>query len=215
MTLGLDICKMKEVIEAANANWPGAMSFEEYKALSVRFADEGKTSGLDQSASMVEYSRLNAHRLKRIDKTVALNTSTVEELSAIKETQTWIVFSETWCGDAAQNMPILAKMAAVNPLIDFKVLLRDEHPDLMKHFLTNGGKSIPKLAAFNEKNELLFTWGPRPEAAQEMVMDYKHSPEPKKPYTEFVVEVQKWYAKDKGQSIQQEFISLINEGVKA
>ena len=206
---------MKEVIEAANANWPGAMSFEEYKELSARFAAEGKTTGDDQSASMVEYSRLNAQRLKRIEKTISLNESTIKELQSVNEKQTWLVFSETWCGDAAQNMPILAKMAAVNPLIDFKVLLRDEHPDLMKHFLTNGGKSIPKLASFNEKNELLFTWGPRPETAQEMVMDYKHSPEPKKPYTDFVVEVQKWYTKDKGQSIQQEFISLINEVVKA
>ncbi len=200
---------MKEMIEAAHHSWPGSMSYDEYRNLSVRFAEEGKTTGDDQSAAMVEYSRLNAHRMKRIEKTIHLNDEIVEVMAQISQKQTWVVFSETWCGDAAQSLPILAKMAQLNPKIDFKIVLRDQHPELMQHALTNGGKSIPKLLAFDASMNVLFTWGPRPLAAQEMVMDYKNTPEPKKPYSEFVVEVQKWYAKDKGQSIQREFIELL------
>ncbi len=200
---------MKEMIEAAQNSWPGSMSYDEYRDLSIRFAEEGKTTGDDQSAAMVEYSRLNAYRMKRIEKTAKLKGETLEAMAKISEDQTWILFTETWCGDAAQSLPILAKIAELNPKVDLKILLRDEHPELMQYALTSGGKSVPKLIAFDASMNTLFSWGPRPMAAQEMVMDFKNSPEPKKPYTEFVVEVQKWYAKDKGQSIQQEFIDLL------
>jgi hypothetical protein len=200
---------MKEMIEAAHNSWPGSMSYDEYRDLSIRFAEEGKTTGDDQSAAMVEYSRLNAHRMKRIEKTVQLKGETLEAMAKIAQDQTWILFTETWCGDAAQSLPILAKIAQLNPRVELKILLRDEHPELMQYALTKGGKSVPKLIAFDASMNILFSWGPRPIVAQEMVMDFKHAPEPKKPYTEFVVEVQKWYAKDKGQSIQQEFIDLL------
>ncbi|MEO0405225.1 MAG: hypothetical protein AAF193_10170, partial [Bacteroidota bacterium] len=57
----------------------------------------------------------------------------------------------------------------------------------------------------------LQAWGPRPKVAQEMVMDWKHSPEPKKPYSEFVVELQKWYTRDKTLSTQAELLQLVKE----
>lgn len=193
----------------------GSMSFEAYFDLIQSHAEEEKTSGEDQSAPMIEYTRLNAHRTKRIWKTTNVHDDLQSVLNNISAVQNWFVFTETWCGDAAQNVPILAKIAAASDHINIFVLMRDEHPELMNHFLTNGGKSIPKLAATDAEGNVLFTWGPRPSAAQEMVMDWKHSPEPKKPYSEFVIELQKWYTQDKTVSMQSEFIALIQEGVPA
>jgi hypothetical protein len=36
----------------------------------------------------------------------------------------------------------------------------------MDQYLTNGGRSIPKLVAFDDDGQALFTWGPRPAALQ-------------------------------------------------
>ena len=187
------------------------MTFEGYYDLIQRHATEGLTSGEDQSAALVEYTRLNAHRTKRIWKTTKVQEDLQLILDASTAEQNWFVFTETWCGDAAQNVPVLAKIAQASAHINLHVLMRDEHPALMDHFLTNGGKSIPKLAATDASGNVLYTWGPRPTAAQEMVMDWKHSPEPKKPYSEFVIELQKWYTQDKTASMQSEFVALLKE----
>ncbi|NQX90653.1 MAG: thioredoxin family protein [Flavobacteriales bacterium] len=202
---------MKELRDYIERGFPKSMSYEEYREMSVQYAEEGKTSGEDQSQSLIEYSRLNAHRMKRIDKTTDIGSDLKEVLANQSEKQHWILFTETWCGDAAQNLPVVAKIAELSEKVDLRILLRDEHPDLMDHFLTNGGKSIPKLVIANEDGLVQGTWGPRPKVAQEMVMDWKHSPEPKKPYSEFVIELQKWYTKDKTLSTQAELLQLVKD----
>ena len=60
----------------------------------------------------------------------------------------WLVISEGWCGDAAHSLPVMNKMAELNPNIEMRVVLRDQHETLMNQFLTNGGKSIPKLIIY-------------------------------------------------------------------
>lgn len=200
---------MLELKQFMSDGMPGAMSFDAYFELSQNHATEGKTSGETQSDSLIEYTRLNAHRMKRISKTTKISEELAAQMSGLTSTQTWLVFSETWCGDAAQNLPVISKIAELSDLVELKVIFRDEHPALMDRFLTNGGRSIPKLVAVSEHDEVLFTWGPRPSTAQEMVMDWKSSPEPRKPYAEFVVELQKWYTQDKSASLQKEFFELV------
>ena len=200
---------MLELKQFMNDGMPGAMSFDAYFELLQDHATNGKTSGDNQSESLIEYTRLNAHRMKRISKTTKVSEELVGQMKQISSNQTWIVFSETWCGDAAQNLPVIGKIAERNDQIELKVIFRDEHRELMGHFLTNGGRSIPKLVSVSENHDVLFTWGPRPSTAQEMVMDWKSSPEPKKPYVEFVVELQKWYTQDKSSTLQEEFLKLV------
>src|SRR5690606_18570796 len=131
--------------------------------------------------------------------------NTVNQLS---EKQIWLVLSESWCGDAAQNVSVLAKIAAQNPLIDLRIVLRDDNDELMQRYLTNGGKSIPKLIAISDDFETeLFNWGPRPAEAIQLVIDLKNK------YGAITDEVkealQKWYNEDKGISLQKEMIQLI------
>jgi len=208
-----DLRNMESMKEYIAKGMPNSSTFDAYSDLIQHHSQEGLTSGEDQSASLIEYTRLNAHRTKRIWKTTRIHKKLKDMLQSLSEDQNWFVFTETWCGDAAQNVPVLAKMAEASDKIHLHLLLRDEHPDLMAHFLTNGGKSIPKLAVTNASGEILFTWGPRPAIAQEMVMDWKHSPEPKKPYSEFVIEVQKWYTQDKTASVQTEFVALLESTI--
>ena len=39
--------------------------------------------------------------------------------------------------------------------VDLRIILRDENTELMDEFLTNGGRSIPKLVRLNENFEVL------------------------------------------------------------
>ena len=85
--------------------------------------------------------------------------------------------------------------------------MRDDHDALMQHFLTNGGKAIPKLIVLDaETHEVLGDWGPRPEEAKQLILDYKAShgvvDEPAK------IALQKWYVQNKGVAIQNEVMNL-------
>lgn len=186
------------------------ISFEEYFALSQQYAKEGKTSGEDQSESLVQYSKLNFSRMKRLVKTAKLSEATLSSLSEIQAPQKWLLISESWCGDAAQNLPFFNSMANANDNIELRIVFRDENLELMDAYLTNGGRSIPKLIAFTETEEI-FNWGPRPEPVQNMVNEYKALPEPKIPYSEFSVAIQQWYNADGGKTIQAELQHLIQQ----
>jgi hypothetical protein len=151
-----------------------AMSYADYRKMGEKLHAANKTTGPDQSETMVNYSKMNEHRMKRLDKTIVLSAEIIEVVQAIKSPQTWLVITELWCGDAAQNVPLMNKIAELNPLIQLKLVLRDENPELMNLFLTNGGKSIPILIALNDRQEVLWKWGPRPVHAQNMLMEYKN-----------------------------------------
>jgi len=206
--------KVEPVLEQfVEDSCPGSMNYEEYQELIAKVHAEDKTTGDNQSDMYVEYSKLNEHRMRRLNKTIRLNASLVDRIKSIAEEQLWLVITEAWCGDAAQNLPIVVKMAEVNDKIQLRLILRDEHPEIMNLYLTNGGKSIPKLIAIDTDNNELFHWGPRPEPMQKIVVDYHNSPEPKAPHSEYVLEVQKWYNADKTHTIQNELESILSKNL--
>jgi len=180
-----------------------SMSYEAYHQLFTEYAENGKTSGPKQSDDLVHYTKLNAQRSKRIAKTTNLNPALVKAVQSLPK-QTWILITETWCGDAANSVPVIAKLAELNSDIDLRIVLRDEQLELMDQFLTKGGRSIPKLITLDESLEVQFTWGPRPEELQKIYWDWRES-ENSMPYSEFHLVIQKWYNDNKSVAIQDEF----------
>jgi hypothetical protein len=197
---------MKEIIEDSLKN---TLSYEGYKALVGNLIADGNSTGTEQSEALTNYSVLNDKRMKRLDKTLKLSEKTLQEFQQIATPQTWLVLTESWCGDAAQNLPVLNKIAISSDKIDLKIVLRDENLPLMDLFLTNGGRSIPKLIALDKDNNILNSWGPRPTTAAKMVADYKE----KKGVLDlqFKQELQTWYNQDKGQSVQEDLIQLTTQ----
>ena len=197
---------MKEIIEESLKN---AITYKSYKNLVSNLLFEGKSTGPIQSEALTNYSLLNDRRMKRLDKTIIILEKTINKITTVTKTQTWLIITEGWCGDAAQNIPVINKMAELNKNIQLKLVLRDEHLTLMDLFLTNGGRSIPKLIALDKNNNILFTWGPRPTVATNMVAEYKekHGSLDAK----FKQDLQVWYNKDKGKSVQEDFIGLIDK----
>lgn len=139
-------------------------------------------------------------RMKRWDKTLKVSEETKESIKNTKRNATWLVITESWCGDAAHILPAINRVASLNENINLKIVLRDENLELMDAFLTNGSRSIPKLIMIdNVTEEVINTYGPRPNELTKMVADYKE--EHGKLTDEFKEDIQKWYNKDKGQAI--------------
>lgn len=178
-------------------------SYTEYRTMIQQLLAQNKTTGNNHSEEYINYTKLNEQRMDRIDKTMLIDAEVANKILAVNKPYIWLVITEAWCGDAAQICPVIARLAAINSFIELKFILRDEHPDVMSMFLTNGAKAIPVLIFLEAANlKVLGKWGPRPETAQNMVIEYKKKPH--EPYTEFVKKLQLWYAKDKTISIQKE-----------
>ena len=182
------------------------MDYESYRSKVETLFNEGKTTNDDNRASMLHYTKLNMQRMNKWDKIAKLSEASIDQMQSIANPETWIVLTEGWCGDAAHALPILHKLSEASDKVEVKYILRDEHPELMDQFLTNGGRSIPKVIRLDANtNEVLTTWGPRPAVIQNRIMENKNSSNPI-PYQELSLETQKWYAKDKGKTIQLEFL---------
>ena len=190
---------MKEYIDRS-------ISFDEYIAIIDGLLAEGKTTGPEQSESRFNYGRLNRARMQRLEKTVELDDFTRERIGALDADWIWLIITEGWCGDAAQNVPVIEKIAKANPGIETRYILRDEHPELMDRFLTNGSRSIPKLIAIDRRTgEIIGTWGPRPQAARDLFNEQKSRGMEKNMILE---NIQRWYLADKGRSLQNEIAEL-------
>lgn len=183
-------------------------SYQEFQDLVKKLLGEGKSTTEGASKDFVHYSELGLQRMQRWDKRLNL---TDDQLKTIKESvnkkQIWIVLSEGWCGDAAHSVPVINKLAEANDNIELRIILREKNLDLMNDFLTNGGKSIPKLIIFDPASKkVLSDWGPRPKAAQDIFLNVRKNNIDFEVYEQ---DLQKWYNKDKGQTAIKEILNLL------
>ena len=178
-----------------------AMDYPTYRKLVSELAKRGKSTGPDQSEAMINYTKLSDRRMVRWEKTFKISEEIQKKLATLEKDLTFLVLTESWCGDAAASMPILQKIAESSAKIDLKVVLMDA-------FLTNGARSIPKVIVLDNSNqEIVGEWGPRPSLATKMVEDYKK--EHGKLTDEFKQELQLWYNKSKGQNILEDILQLL------
>lgn len=185
-----------------------AQTYGEYRRLVAENVANGTSTGPNQSMALSQYTLLNDSRMRRLDKTTQIPPEIKKELESIDGSLSWLVLTESWCGDAAQSMPMMKKFAEANHGINLKVLLRDENPDLMDAFLTNGSKSIPKLIVFDhDTNKVIADWGPRPSIVRDLADDYKKEHGSLSP--EFKKDLQIWYNKDKSKNIAEDLINLL------
>ena len=184
-----------------------SFSYADYRKKVTNLIAEGKSTGHEQSEDLLKYTELNETRMNRLEKTIEITDEVKNKLQNLDKKYIWLVLSEGWCGDAAQIVPVIHKMAEATDKVELKIALRDDNDALMQHFLTNGGKAIPKLIVLDaETLEVVLDWGPRPHGAKQLILDYKAAhgvvDEPAK------IELQKWYLHDKGISIQNEIVEM-------
>lgn len=171
---------------------------------------QGKTSGKKQTDALISFTALNLKRMERLNKTLEIENRVLDNLVSMGGKQIWYVITEEWCGDCAQNLPVIGKTAErSNGLIDLRIIQRDENPNWIEKYHTNGAKSVPKLIAFNLSERELYTWGARPQAAQKLFNDWKQNPNGKT-WDDFEIELHTWYARDKSKTIQNELCEILS-----
>lgn len=199
---------MKSIVAKALFN---SYSYSEYRKLVTDLLSEGKSTGNEQSESLTNYSKLNEARMNRLEKTIKISEEAISKLQKLDNHYIWLVISEGWCGDAAQILPILNKMAsASDKKVDLRIVLRDENEEFMDQYLTNGVRAIPKVIVICKEAGIVRTdWGPRPKGAAELMANHKK---------EFGVidekiktDLQLWYLADKGISVQEELVQIMDD----
>lgn len=197
---------MKSIIEKS---YSVGFSYLEYRNLVTNLFQKDLVTGNEQSESLLHYTELNEARMKRLDKQIIISDDTTSFLENLSKNYIWLAISEGWCGDAAQILPVVNKMAVLSDKVNFKIVLRDDNEELMNLFLTNGtSKSIPKIIIIDKETmEVVGDFGPRPKGAVDLVKNYKEK---------FGVidetiktDLQKWYLSDKGISVQNEIMELM------
>ncbi len=161
----------------------------------------------EPALARAQYVILNLQRTRRISKSYAPGEAIRAALARVAVPQLWLVLTELWCGDSAQLLPGIAKLAALNPLIELRILRRDENADIMDQHLTGGKRGIPKLIAFDPRGNELFEWGPRPRGAAEL---FAHERARGLPKDEILLRLHRWYGADRLRSLETELLARLN-----
>lgn len=188
------------------------LSYLEYRKDIDRLIAEGKTTGNTQSDKLLEFTKLNVQRMNRLDKTIQLSEQAIAKLQNNSNTYVWLLIGDAWCGDCAQIIPVINKVAeASNDKISFKIISRDTFPELISSYQTNGANAIPKLLIIEaESLEDICTWGPRPKPAQDIMLNWKANKDIIS-WEDFEKDLHLWYAKDRGINIINELVNLTDK----
>lgn len=196
------LLKTNQVIDIDTLN---TYSYSEYMEL-IRslVANEGSTG--TQGDTEIYYTKMNAQRMERVNK----SWTVIPEVVALSEKYSpqvrILAIVESWCADAAPNTATMALLTE-QLHIDMDIILRDENPEIMDMFLTNGTRSIPKFIFIDTETHLpLASWGPRQKAAAELVKTARENGVDAEVWK---ADLQKWYNQDKGVTLQKEIIELL------
>lgn len=184
------------------------MNFTDYLQLFENILQETDPKAPYNNPDYLNYTKLNWSRQQRWLKTGVINDAVTAAVKSITIPQQWVIITEPWCGDAAHIVPFLSKIAEINPLIQLDIQLRDAPPFLIEQYLTNGGKSIPKLVIRDSDGQDMAVWGPRPAGAQALYDQLKAE---NADFERMKIELQQWYNHDKAQSLQAELLEVLTQ----
>lgn len=187
------------------------ISFDAYIKLTHDLVNElVPRSGIYQNDNTFRYTRSNLERMNKVLQSMVLSQKLYNLLSGLRDDWIWVVISEPWCGDASWGTPALFIMAEATEQIEFHILLRDAHPEIMKAYQTEDTDSIPKLICLRKRDlKEIGTWGPRPQLLHAQVQQQREEPE--FDYRSGVRAIHAWYEQDMTRSIQDELIECIKQ----
>jgi thiol-disulfide isomerase/thioredoxin len=113
-----------------------------------------------------------------------------------------LVLAEDWCNDAVSTIPILARLAEAVPGIELRMIHRDEHPDVMERYLTDGVRAIPIVIVLDAAFRELAHWGSRPSELEQWFVSHRGMPS-----VDRNREIRRWYARDRGASTIREVLA--------
>lgn len=118
-----------------------------------------------------------------------------------------LVLNADWCLDSASTVPTLARLAEVVPGVAMRVLDRDQYPEVMADYLTDGTRSIPLAILLDGNLRELGRWGPRPRQLQNFVRAHLTDMSSEALHRE----VRRWYVADRGNAMLREIFTQIKD----
>jgi hypothetical protein len=130
-----------------------------------------------------------------------------ERVAATGRSWHLLAVSEDWCGDAVNILPWVDAFDASSPLVELRIIARDEHLDLMDRHLTNGrSRSIPIVILLDDRFVERAWWGPRSRPMQE----WFETPEAQAlTKDERYKELRIRYSRDRGRTMLDEITTMI------
>ena len=159
-----------------------------------------------KGVDLVHYTQLNLEQMESWNENINIIPEIKQYVKSITEKIDLVVITEAWCLDAAHVLPVVQKFSELNDQIHLKILIRDNHPEVMNKYLTDGSKSIPIVVGIQHENEKmieLFHWGPKPKAMSEYSLKF-YNEELGISFKEYIEQTSIWYINDKTTSIQKE-----------
>ena len=186
-----------------------AFNYSQFNSNVEQLFENGETTDQIKTDSYLGYTKLNIQRTQRWDKRGVVSQENSDFINSINRPLIWVVLTEGWCGDSGQILPFINKMAILNENIELKILLRHQYPEIMDEFLTDGkSRSIPKIIILDSDTlNVVGTWGPRPNEMQTKYLLERADPEIGP--IEATKNLHIWYARNKGQLIQDEFTEVL------
>lgn len=197
----------EHIREYAQRGFPGAMTYPTYRRLINELHQQNKVTGHEQTESLLEYSKLNEHRMNRWDRSFNVDPQITEMAKRSAATYTWLVITEGWCGDSAQVLPGIVKIAEALKNVNVLIALRDDNPDIMSDVIRGDKRAIPVVLCIDGNHEVIWKWGDRLKEAADLVAEHKSRAD----YSKEVMskDLHLWYAKNAERALNQEFRQLI------
>ncbi len=172
--------------------WPATIPWSEFL--------EGVTQKEDLWTSYTGRARLHADELAR--------------LGALPGARKVLILTEDWCGDAIRSTPTIVAMGEARDDLEVRVLNVDEYPSALDSRLTRGARAIPIVIVFDGEGNEIGQWGPRPAPLQAQLRAKILAEGPPTPETkgEFYAPIMGWYAKDRGRTVAQEMLMILERG---
>jgi hypothetical protein len=117
----------------------------------------------------------------------------------------FVVIAEDWCGDASSTVPVVVRFAEAIGA-ELRILRRDEHPEVMDAYLSDGARAIPIVIVLTEAMDEIGHWGSRPAELQAFVMGERARGRQSKAY---FPDVRSWYAHDQGETTLREILAVM------
>jgi len=94
-----------------------------------------------------------------------------------------LCIAENWCGDCANGVPVIARLAEEMDQWDFKIAARDDHEELVElYYTTAGRKKIPVIVFADEDGDEICRWTERPLRSYQLLKELMEKKLPKEEY---------------------------------
>jgi hypothetical protein len=120
-----------------------------------------------------------------------------------------LVVAETWCSDAYNSVPHLARLADESPNLSLRVVRKERAAGLLDAYQVDGKGRIPLVVLLDENLAERGVWIERPAALRAHVAKLREDAS-----ADVGAGVRAWYAEDGGRSALAEIAELIDEAAR-